>query len=282
MGATGVSSFTEEPFFCYGCKIIASSHLLTCFLLFPRSWNYPKSSQNWRPTARKLPVRSMIVALTLASTLSHYIVFGTNFVREKRCHSVLYFSISFGTRQQQKQILGTLLSGGPVAWISWPARSRSDNPWLQVGAYKSLPTSSIPVMEAAHRAEFVRLIHSYSIFMVLIMDFLRGRLTLHHSPFGAGLTIGRSRAENHGENRVETHSSSIKVSCCFARSSSMFLTMSSPPLKVQWDWRDSSIPERCRGIVAGGHGLFNTPPASMKSIELIEAWRTGGTDTYEE
>lgn len=45
---------TKEPFFCCGCKIIAWSHLLSCFLSFPRSWNYPSIEGKWEDCRKKV------------------------------------------------------------------------------------------------------------------------------------------------------------------------------------------------------------------------------------
>ncbi|KAN0104148.1 Heterokaryon incompatibility protein (HET) domain containing protein [Hyaloscypha variabilis] len=45
---------TKEPVFCCGCKIIAWSHLLSCFLSFPRSWNYPDIEHKWEDCRKKV------------------------------------------------------------------------------------------------------------------------------------------------------------------------------------------------------------------------------------
>ena len=44
----------KEPVFCCGCKIIAWSHLLSCFLSFPRSWNYPNIEDKWEDCRKKV------------------------------------------------------------------------------------------------------------------------------------------------------------------------------------------------------------------------------------
>ena len=45
---------TKEPVFCCGCKIIAWSHLLSCFLSFPRSWDYPSIEDKWEDYRKKV------------------------------------------------------------------------------------------------------------------------------------------------------------------------------------------------------------------------------------
>jgi hypothetical protein len=45
---------TKEPVFCCGCKIIAWNHLLSCFLSFPRSWNYPNIENKWEDCRKKV------------------------------------------------------------------------------------------------------------------------------------------------------------------------------------------------------------------------------------
>lgn len=45
---------TKEPVFCCGCKIIAWSHLLSCFLSLPRSWTYPEIEDKWEDCRKKV------------------------------------------------------------------------------------------------------------------------------------------------------------------------------------------------------------------------------------
>ena len=45
---------TNEPIFYCGCKIIAWSHLRSCFLSFPRSWNYPEMEGKWEDCRKKV------------------------------------------------------------------------------------------------------------------------------------------------------------------------------------------------------------------------------------
>jgi hypothetical protein len=54
MGATGVYSATKELVFSCGCKIIAWSHILSCFLSFPRSWDYPCIEDKWEDYRKKV------------------------------------------------------------------------------------------------------------------------------------------------------------------------------------------------------------------------------------
>ena len=52
---------SKEPFFCCGCKIIAWSHLIGCFLSFKRSWDFPDIEDKWEECKRqvvKLPYGS--------------------------------------------------------------------------------------------------------------------------------------------------------------------------------------------------------------------------------
>ena len=45
---------TKEPVFCCGCKTISWSHLLSCFLSFPRSWDYPEIENKWEDCRMKV------------------------------------------------------------------------------------------------------------------------------------------------------------------------------------------------------------------------------------
>ena len=45
---------TKEPLFCCGSKIISWSHLLSCFLKFPRSWDYPDCEDQWEDCRKKV------------------------------------------------------------------------------------------------------------------------------------------------------------------------------------------------------------------------------------
>jgi hypothetical protein len=47
---------TAEPVFCCGCKIITWSYLLSCFLSFPRSWNYPDIENKWQECRKKINI----------------------------------------------------------------------------------------------------------------------------------------------------------------------------------------------------------------------------------
>jgi len=45
---------TKEPLFCCGSRLITWSHLLTCFMSFPRSWNYPDIGEQWETCRKKV------------------------------------------------------------------------------------------------------------------------------------------------------------------------------------------------------------------------------------
>ena len=81
MGAAGAYSCNERACILLRCKIIAWSQLLSCFLSFPRSWNYPDIEGKWEDYRKKVASSLDESDADIGIHLSRYIISGYRSVR---------------------------------------------------------------------------------------------------------------------------------------------------------------------------------------------------------